>query len=69
MSTVVEVNDLNFAYQTQPILSDVSFSIKQGESVCIVGPNGGGKTTLLKLLLGMLESINGTVSILGEHPT
>ncbi len=68
MSTVVDVTELSFAYQTQPILSDVSFSIQRGESVCIVGPNGGGKTTLLKLLLGMLEPDSGSISILGGQP-
>lgn len=62
----VAVEQLTFAYDEQVVLEDVSLSIAADEFVCVVGPNGGGKTTLLKLLLGLLEPDRGTVSVLGS---
>jgi len=66
----IQIKDLNFAYPNHPdlILEDVNITIKPKEFTCIVGPNGGGKTTLLKLLLGLLKPQSGTVSIFGESP-
>src|ERR1700733_1148900 len=64
----IKSNNLFFQYEETPILENVSFVIKQGEFVGIFGPNGGGKTTLLKLLLGFLKPQKGTVEILGESP-
>ena len=59
----LEVRDLSFRYSdTEPfVLLNCSFSIAAGESVAIVGPSGGGKTTLLKLLLGLLPPTDGKV--------
>lgn len=65
---VIEFDNVSFAYGTVPVLSDVSFSIEKGHSVCIVGPNGGGKSTLIKLILGLLEPDDGKVTILGGEP-
>jgi zinc transport system ATP-binding protein len=64
----IKSNNLFFQYEETPILENVSFVIKQGEFVGIFGPNGGGKTTLLKLLLGFLKPQKGSVEILGESP-
>lgn len=52
-----------------PVLQNVSFTVDQGEFVGIIGPNGGGKTTLLKLLLGFISPWQGKISILGKDPT
>ena len=52
---VVSLRDVYFSYGSLPVLESVNFEIGQRESVCIVGPNGGGKTTLAKLILGLLE--------------
>ena len=49
---VIELRNVSFSYQAAPVLEDVNLTIYDRESVCIVGPNGGGKTTLLRLLLG-----------------
>ena len=50
---VVELKDVNFAYQNgTPVIENANLQIMPGESGCIVGPNGGGKSTLLKILLG-----------------
>lgn len=65
---IVKVKDLFFSYVDAPILSDVSFEIFSGDFVGIIGPNGGGKTTLLKLLLGFLKPQQGSIKILGHNP-
>jgi zinc transport system ATP-binding protein len=66
--TVIAVERLTFAYQGAPVLEDVTFSIAAREFVSIVGPNGGGKTTLLKLMLGLLQPQSGTIRIFGRPP-
>lgn len=65
---VIEVESLTFGYDVTPVLLDVNFSIGQGDFVFMIGPNGGGKTTLLKLILGLLEPHQGTVRLFGGHP-
>ncbi len=64
----IKSNNLFFQYEEIPILENVSFVIAPGEFVGIFGPNGGGKTTLLKLLLGFLKPQKGSIEILGESP-
>jgi ABC-type Mn2+/Zn2+ transport system ATPase subunit len=49
------------AYDGPPVLEDVSFEVPPGRSVCVLGPNGGGKTTLFLVLLGELEPVAGRV--------
>ncbi|MFC2150105.1 metal ABC transporter ATP-binding protein [Calditrichota bacterium] len=67
-SSVVEFQDVNFAYNGNTILEDVNFEIRSGELSYIVGANGSGKTTLLKLILGLLRPKQGVVKVLGESP-
>ena len=57
-----------FAYDDQIVLESVDLSIARRELACVLGPNGGGKSTLLKLMIGMLEPDRGNVSVLGESP-
>ncbi len=64
----IEVSDVCFAYGGQEVLHNVSFRIARNALVAVVGPNGGGKTTLLKLLLGELEPRYGTIRVLGGAP-
>ncbi len=52
---VIEIEHLSFAYNGQTVLQDVSLEVRAGEFVAMIGPNGGGKTTLLKLMLGLLD--------------
>jgi zinc transport system ATP-binding protein len=66
---IIEIDRLNFSYGgPAPVLEDVSLSIGEHDFVCVVGPNGGGKTTLLKLLLGLLKPDTGTVRVFGQEP-
>lgn len=61
---VVHVKSMGFSYQSdKPILKDVSLEIEHGQNICIIGPNGGGKTTLIKLLLGFLRPKSGEIQI------
>jgi zinc transport system ATP-binding protein len=52
---IVDIKNLYFAYNGQVILENVSLDIRQGDFIAMIGPNGGGKTTLLKLMLGLLK--------------
>jgi zinc transport system ATP-binding protein len=64
----VELRDVTFSYWRHPVLSHVDLTIARGEFATVVGPNGGGKTTLLKLMLGLLSPDSGTVRVLGTTP-
>jgi len=64
----IEVEDVSFSYEKAEVLRNVSFRLKQGEFLGIIGPNGGGKTTLVKLLLGLLQPDRGTIRVLGVEP-
>lgn len=67
-SPSILLEDVSFHYDKTPILEDVNFSIEPGEFVGVFGPNGGGKTTLLKLLMGFLYPDTGKISLLGASP-
>lgn len=60
-TVAVEVQDLHFAYRQEPILNGLSFSVAPGEKVAIVGVSGGGKSTLVQLLLGLYRPSRGTI--------
>tara|TARA_B110000093_G_scaffold86941_1_gene94101 strand:+ start:7847 stop:8653 length:807 start_codon:yes stop_codon:yes gene_type:complete len=59
---------VSFSYGGSLVVEDADFDIYKGESVCVVGPNGGGKSTLLKLMLGLLQPDQGRVHLLGDTP-
>ena len=65
---IIELHNVSFSYQAAPVLEDVNLTIYDRESICIVGPNGGGKTTLLRLLLGQLRPTHGEIRIFGKPP-
>lgn len=64
----VRLENVSFAYQNQKILENVTFSLGDGEFMGIFGPNGGGKTTLLKLVMGFLKPCCGIIEITGKPP-
>ena len=65
---VIEMSDLWFSYGAHAVLRGVRLHVDPGEQVCMVGPNGGGKTTLLKLILGLLRPDRGQVRVFGGPP-
>lgn len=65
---VIEVERMSFAYTGIPVLKNVSFQVNAGEFIGIIGPNGGGKTTLLKIILGFLKPFEGTIKIGSQDP-
>lgn len=68
MKKVVEINSLSFAYREHPVLQAVNFSIESGDFVGVIGPNGGGKTTLLKLILGFYQPQKGFIKVFNKKP-
>ena len=65
---VIQVEKVAFAYDGNTVLEDVDLTIGDREFIWIVGPNGGGKTTLLKLMLGLLQPSRGKVRVFGKPP-
>ncbi len=63
---IFDVKNLNFRVGNQDILKNISFEIHNGEYVAIIGPNGGGKTTLIRMLLGLNKPTSGEVRIYGK---
>ncbi|MEZ5357345.1 MAG: ABC transporter ATP-binding protein [Candidatus Zixiibacteriota bacterium] len=66
--SVVVIENLSFSYNGYPVLTDVTAHINCCDFVSIVGPNGGGKTTLLKLILGLLPPSKGKITVLNTTP-
>ncbi|NCC27455.1 MAG: ABC transporter ATP-binding protein [Gammaproteobacteria bacterium] len=65
---VIAIRDLAFSYGESPVLEGVDLEILDGEFVGLVGPNAGGKSTLLRLVLGLLEPQQGSIQVLGQAP-
>lgn len=68
MDQIIDCKDLCFGYEDNLVLKNVSFSVKEGEFIGIIGPNGGGKTTLLKLLMGFIKPTSGFLTLFGAPP-
>ncbi len=60
------VKDLNFGYSEDKVIKDLNLQVKKGELVVIVGENGSGKSTFLKLILGELKGQSGRIKLLGK---
>ena len=65
---VVSLSNVSFSYGPAAVLRDSSFEVCEGEAICVVGPNGGGKTTLFRLILGLLRPDAGEVRVFGLPP-
>lgn len=63
----IEVNDLSFKYEDEPVLSDITFTVDAGEFVMLTGENGSAKTTLLRSVLGLLKPATGQVMIASKN--
>lgn len=64
--TVVRLENIHYSYDNKTVLEDVNLEIKRGDFMGLVGPNGGGKTTLIKIILGLIEPDKGKVYILDK---
>jgi len=66
---VIDINDVSFSYEKELILENINLHLKEKEFLAIIGPNGGGKSTLLKLLLGIEKPKSGEISIFHKKPS
>ena len=66
MSKIVELKSVFAGYNNDVILNDVSFEIYDDDFIGIIGPNGGGKTTLLNVILGLIKPIKGSIEFFGD---
>jgi len=62
----IELNNVSFSYNITTVIENLTFSIRKGDYVGIIGPNGGGKTTLIKVILGLLHPTEGAVMLFGK---
>jgi len=67
--SVIDIEALSFAYDRDIILDNINLSIKEHDFLAIIGPNGGGKSTLLKLILGLEKTKQGTIKVFGKKPS
>ncbi|MEA3512144.1 MAG: metal ABC transporter ATP-binding protein [Campylobacterota bacterium] len=65
MSKILEIKDLTFGYDKQNVLENINLVVEKNDFLAIIGPNGGGKSTLLKLILGLLQPKSGDVKLFG----
>lgn len=65
---IIEVKNLSFKYDDKKIIKNISFSIKKGEKVAIIGKSGAGKSTIMKLLTGTYADYTGKIKIFGNNP-
>lgn len=65
MRKLIEVKNLDFGFSHAPLLEDINLDIYEGDYILMMGPNGGGKTTLIKLIMGILKPWKGEINL---HP-
>lgn len=68
MTALIELEKVSFTYGGATVLRDIDLSVEKGEFLGLVGPNAGGKSTLLKLILGLLKPTRGSVRLFGNSP-
>lgn len=61
MNKILELKDVTAGYDHQPVLNHINFEINEGDFIGVIGPNGGGKTTLLRVILGLLKPFGGEI--------
>ena len=64
MKKLLEIKDLSAGYENQVVLENVSLTISANDFIGVIGPNGGGKTTLIKTILGLVKPISGEMNLL-----
>ncbi len=68
MNPVIELRGVGFAYNANPVLQNIDLTVREREFLGIVGPNAGGKSTLLRLILGLLTPDLGQIQVLDDTP-
>lgn len=68
MDKIVDCKNVRFSYNHQIVLDNINFEVEKNDYMAIVGPNGGGKSTLLKLMLGFLQPVSGSIKIFDKNP-
>ncbi len=63
---VIDIHDLCFSYSGKEVLHEINLSVNKKDFIAVIGPNGGGKTTLLKLVLGLLKPTRGNILLNGK---
>ncbi|HHD81763.1 MAG TPA: ABC transporter ATP-binding protein [Campylobacterales bacterium] len=66
--SIIQIENLSFSYEKQKILENINLNVEERDFLAIIGPNGGGKSTLLKLILGIYPIKDGTIRTFGELP-
>ncbi|MGA1821023.1 MAG: metal ABC transporter ATP-binding protein [Thermoplasmatota archaeon] len=64
----LEIRDLDAGYGPEAVIRDIDLDVMHGDFFGLIGPNGGGKSTLLKVILGLLKPMKGTVKVYGSSP-
>jgi len=68
MKPLIHINHLTYAYTSEPVLEEVDLKIFDGDFIGVIGPNGGGKTTLLKAILGLIQPQKGKIYFREDLP-
>lgn len=68
MAEVLKANHLQKSYGVKPVLDDINFSLEENQIIGLLGPNGCGKTTLIKTITGLIKDYKGEILIDGEKP-
>ncbi|MDI3483235.1 MAG: zinc transport system ATP-binding protein [Candidatus Methanomethylophilaceae archaeon] len=67
-SNPIEIRGLSAGYGHKIVIEDINMDLRKNDFLAVIGPNGGGKTTLLKAILGIIEPLSGSIRIFGEEP-
>jgi len=65
---IVNISNLSVYFNEVPAIENINLSIKENDFLAIIGPNGGGKTTLIKVILGLIKPDKGKVTVFGKNP-
>ena len=68
MDTIINLDDVSFSYSNIPVVRNINLAVREGEFLGVIGPNAGGKSTLLKLILGLLQPDAGEITVFGKRP-
>lgn len=65
---IIEINNLTYSYGDQNAIQDVTLTVYSNDFLAVIGPNGGGKSTLVKLIVGQLSPLSGSIKVFGVSP-